>query len=91
MTEQLAVVLSTKGEFEFKELFEMMQAKLKERKFTSQGDEIMRLRAYEKLQALVNRGLVEKNIGGSGKTYRGLPGLASVMPVHALPNICGNH
>ena len=78
MTEQLAAVLSAKGEFEFKALFEMVKAKWNERKFTSQGDEIMRLRMYEKLQALVNRGMVEKRLTERGKVYRGLAGLASM-------------
>jgi hypothetical protein len=34
----------------------------------SGGEEMLRLRAYEKLQNLVTRGLVEKD----GKEYRGL-------------------
>ncbi|MEZ5429785.1 MAG: hypothetical protein R3F31_01100 [Verrucomicrobiales bacterium] len=34
----------------------------------SGGEEMLRLRAYEKLQNLVTRGLVEKN----GKEYRGM-------------------
>jgi len=41
---------------------------LKKRNAVSGGEEMLRLRAYEKLQNLVNRGLVQKD----GKQYRGL-------------------
>jgi hypothetical protein len=41
---------------------------LKERNAVSGGEEMLRLRAYEKLQNLVTRGLAEKD----GKEYRGL-------------------
>jgi predicted transcriptional regulator len=80
MTEQLAVVLSTKAAFEFKALFEILQANFREHKLTHGAEEMMRLRAYEKLQSLVNRGMVEKKITATAKTYRGLAGLVSVMP-----------
>ena len=42
--------------------------RLKTRNAVSGGEEMLRLRAYEKLQNLVTRGLVEKD----GKEYRGL-------------------
>jgi len=42
--------------------------RLKERNAVSGGEEMLRLRAYEKLQNLVTRGLAEKD----GKEYRGL-------------------
>ena len=38
----------------------------------SGGEEMLRLRAYEKLQNLVTRGMIEKN----GKEYKGLEKLS---------------
>ena len=54
--------------FGFNELFEDFYERLKTRNAVSGGEEMLRLRAYEKLQNLVTRGLVEKD----GKEYRGL-------------------
>lgn len=68
VTDELVVVLSDSKTFEFNELFELVYENLKERNAVSGGEEMLRLRAYEKLQNLVTRGLVEKN----GKKYRGL-------------------
>ncbi len=42
---------------------------------------MLRLRAYEKLQSLVNRGMVQKSITKAGKKYRGLASLAQVLVV----------
>lgn len=50
-----------------------MYENLKKRNAVSGGEEMLRLRAYEKLQNLVSRSLVEK----MGKTYRGLEGIQS--------------
>ena len=52
----------------FNDLFEEVYENLKKRNAVSGGEEMLRLRAYEKLQNLVTRGLVEK----LGKEYRGL-------------------
>lgn len=52
-------------------MFEVVYENLKTRNAVSGGEEMLRLRAYEKLQNLVTRGLVEKN----GKEYRGLENL----------------
>ncbi|MBP7951273.1 MAG: hypothetical protein KA004_16605 [Verrucomicrobiales bacterium] len=71
--------------YEFNELFETVYDNLKLRNAVSGGEEMLRLRAYEKLQNLVSRGLVEK-ISGT-KTYRGLENIKSAKapkPV-ALP------
>ncbi|MDE0595001.1 MAG: hypothetical protein OSB65_07120 [Roseibacillus sp.] len=54
--------------FGFNDLFESVYELLKTRNAVSGGEEMLRLRAYEKLQNLVTRGLVEK----SGKEYKGL-------------------
>ena len=69
VTEELVSVLSQRKSFEFKELFEIVHENLRARNAASGGEEMLRLRAYEKLQNLVARGLVKKN----GKKYRGLP------------------
>ncbi len=54
--------------YRFNELFGLVYENLKKRNAVSGGEEMLRLRAYEKLQNLVTRGLVEKK----DKTYRGL-------------------
>jgi len=75
VTEELVTVLSRKSTFEFKQLFEIVHENLRARNAASGGEEMLRLRAYEKLQNLVARGAVRKN----GKKYKGLSaGLATV-------------
>src|SRR3981081_2452429 len=69
VTEELAAVLTSKSSYEFKELFDIVHENLKNRNAASGGEEMLRLRAYEKLQNLVARGAVKKN----GKKYKGLP------------------
>jgi hypothetical protein len=67
VTEELVAVLSQKKAFEFKQLFEIVHENLRQRNAASGGEEMLRLRAYEKLQNLVARGAVKKN----GKSYKG--------------------
>jgi hypothetical protein len=69
VTEELASVLSSRSSFEFKELFEVVHENLRARNAASGGEEMLRLRAYEKLQNLVARGMVKKD----GKKYKGIP------------------
>jgi hypothetical protein len=73
VTDELVNVLSKPRIFEFNELFGLVYENLKKRNAVSGGEEMLRLRAYEKLQNLVSRTLVEK----VGKTYRGLEGIKS--------------
>ena len=61
VTEELASVLSSRSSFEFKELFEVVHENLRARNAASGGEEMLRLRAYEKLQNLVARGMVKKD------------------------------
>ena len=69
VTDELVNVLGDDDKFfGFNDLFELVYDRLKERNAVSGGEEMLRLRAYEKLQNLVTRGLVEK----SGKDYKGL-------------------
>jgi len=69
VTEELAAVLSSRSTYEFKQLFEIVHENLRNRNAASGGEEMLRLRAYEKLQNLVARGMVKKD----GKKYKGIP------------------
>jgi hypothetical protein len=76
VTEELVSVLLKKGaSFEFKQLFDVVYDRLKKRNAASGGEEMLRLRAYEKLQHLVSRNMVKKN----GKKYKGLASLANAI------------
>ena len=81
ITEELVAVLSGTTSFEFKPLFDIIYANIRARKPISGGEEMVRLRAYEKLQSLVNQGMVKKTISKAGKHYKGLASLASFVPV----------
>ena len=67
VTDELVAVLAHQKTFGFNDLFEVVYENLKARNAVSGGEEMLRLRAYEKLQNLVTRGLVAKN----GKEYKG--------------------
>ncbi len=73
LTEELVAVLSSKASFEFKPLFDMVMLKLRERNAASGGEEMLRLRVYEKLQGLVNQGAVNRTVNGITKKYKGVP------------------
>ena len=72
ITEELVAVLSSKATFEFKALFEIVFSKLRERNAVSGGEEMLRLRAYEKLQGLVSQGAVNRTVNGATKKYKGV-------------------
>lgn len=72
VTEELVALFSSKASFEFKNLFEIVFLKLRERNAVSGGEEMLRLRAYEKLQNLVSQGAVKKTVTGPTKKYRGV-------------------
>ena len=57
VTEELVAVLSRRASFEFKQLFDIVHENLRARNAASGGEEMLRLRAYEKLQNLVARGI----------------------------------
>ncbi len=67
LTEELVGVLSGNSTYEFKPLFSVVYGHLQARRAAHGGEEMLRLRLYEKLQALVQTGSVEK----VGKNYRG--------------------
>jgi hypothetical protein len=62
-------VLSKKGAWEFKSLFDLVHADLLSKDYARGGDEMLRLRAHEKLQNFLSAGIVTKN----GKEYKGVP------------------
>ncbi|HWY40067.1 MAG TPA: hypothetical protein VNX27_04660 [Chthoniobacterales bacterium] len=73
LTEELVAILSSKAAFEFKPLFDMVLLKLRERNAASGGEEMLRLRVYEKLQGLVSQGAVDRTVNGITKKYKGVP------------------
>jgi hypothetical protein len=85
VTDELVNALTIKKTYEFNTLFEAVYEQLKLRNAVSGGEEMLRLRAYEKLQNLVSRGLVEK----IGKTYRGLEGVQNARTPVAIPMALG--
>jgi hypothetical protein len=66
LTEELINAFSGEACFEFKALFSVVYASLRARNAAHGGEEMLRLRAYDKLQNLVQVGGVDK----SGKVYR---------------------
>ena len=65
-------MLSSKDSFEFKPLFEIILLNLRERNAANGGEELLRLRAYEKLQGLVHQGAVNRTVTGITKKYKGV-------------------
>src|SRR6267143_5849474 len=72
VTEELVAVLSSRASFEFKPLFDIILVNLRERNAASGGEEMLRLRAYEKLQGLVSQGAVRREVTGVTKKYKGV-------------------
>src|SRR5882762_5418336 len=72
ISEELVAVLSCRGTFEFKPLFDIILFNLRERNAASGGEEMLRLRVYEKLQGLVNQGAVDRTVNGITKKYKGV-------------------
>ena len=72
VTEELVAALSSRASFEFKPLFDIILMKLRERNAASGGEEMLRLRVYEKLQGLVGQGAVNRTTTGTTKKYKGV-------------------
>ena len=79
ITEELIALLSSRASFEFKPLFEIMLLNLRERNAATGGEEMLRLRAYEKLQGLVNQGAVHREVTGTTKKYKGVAARIAVL------------
>lgn len=73
ITEELMAAFSSKTSYEFKPLFEIILTNLRERNAASGGEEMLRLRTYEKLQSLVGQGAVIRTVKGATKKYKGVP------------------
>jgi hypothetical protein len=82
--DELTDVLRDERWFEFNALFLLVYEKLRERKAAGGGQEMLRLRMYEKLQGLVQRGVVEK----SGKTYRGIASALAMLAESVAAQHC---
>jgi hypothetical protein len=67
VTEELVAALSSSKSYEFKALFSVIHVALRARN-AGGGEEMLRLRAYDKLQNLVRQGQVKK----TGKKYKGV-------------------
>jgi len=80
VTDELVVALRGGEEYEFKALFLRVYAGLKLKNAVSGGEEMLRLRCYEKLQKLSSRNLVKK----TGKNYCGLKGLEQASSIHQI-------
>ena len=83
VTDELVRVLTEGESFEFKALFSKVYEGLKLKNAVSGGEEMLRLRCYEKLQGLSARGLVKK----SGKVYTGLKGLDQATSAHHIARV----
>jgi hypothetical protein len=79
ITEELIAVLSSRASFEFKPLFEIVLVNLRERNAASGGEEMLRLRAYERLQGLVHQGAVNRTVTGVTKKYKGVAARMAVL------------
>jgi hypothetical protein len=80
VADELVNVLSADEAYEFKALFLKVFEALKLRNAVSGGEEMLRLRCYEKLQGMLRDGLVKKN----GKTYRGQKGLEQASTANRM-------
>jgi hypothetical protein len=72
ITEELVAAFSSKATFEFKPLFDIIFLKLQARNAAGGGEEMLRLRTYEKLQSLVSQGTVTRTVKGITKKYKGV-------------------
>jgi hypothetical protein len=79
ITEELVAALSSKASFEFKALFDIIFHNLRERNAASGGEEMLRLRCYEKLQSLVSQGAVDRKVTGAVKKYKGVSARLSIL------------
>lgn len=65
VSEEMATALLDQPTYAFHDLFQTVYERLRARNATSGGEEMLRLRVYEKLQILVAQGIVSKD----GKQY----------------------
>ena len=75
VSEAIAAVLFTKRPMEFKDIFDLVHASLRSKDLAKGGEEMLRLRSHEKLQAFVASGIATKN----EKKYTGVPKMLKVF------------
>jgi hypothetical protein len=73
---ELAIVLTANSWCDFQSIFNGVHSNLKVRHGTKENTERLRLRTYEKLQIMVNRGMVKKQRAENGIQYRATERLA---------------
>ncbi len=81
VSEELALVLTGKPAIEFKSLFTLVYTNLRARNAASGGEEMLRLRVYEKLQGMVSRGMVSKVVTKGVKEYLAMASLSAALPM----------
>jgi hypothetical protein len=59
-SEELVAALLARPTYTFGDVFQVVNERLKARKVSSVGEEMLRLRVYERLQTFVSQGLVKK-------------------------------
>ena len=80
VSEEIATALMGKGALEFKALFTLVFTNLRARNLGG-GEEMLRLRVYEKLQTMIKKGMVDKVVTNGVREYLGLAGLSAALPV----------
>lgn len=76
VTDELLVTLEDMlEEVPFQDIFLVVYEGLKQKNVASGGEEMMKLRVYEKLQILVSCGVVKK----CGRDYKALPALQDLL------------
>ena len=81
------MVMCGQSAFEFKALFTTVYTNLRARKLANGGEEMLRLRVYEKLQNFVSKGMVTKTITEEVKEYLGLDSLSAALPLVVVPPV----
>ena len=86
VAEEIATVLVGKASLEFKALFTIVFTNLRARNLGG-GEEMLRLRVYEKLQIMVKKGMVDKVVTNGVREYLGLAALSSALPATPLATV----
>jgi hypothetical protein len=84
LTEELISAFAGQASFEFKALFTVVYANLRARNAAHGGEEMLRLRIYEKLQHLVQVGGVNKR----EKVYSGNPDILETLTEQVAARHC---
>ena len=89
ITEELVKALSESSSLEFKPLLDIVLSNVRARKRSTHTEELMRLRTYERLQALVIQGMVEKPSRKMGSITEAALPLRHFFPLYQpKSNLC---